>query len=128
MLDIGKVTAFAVIAALCAVTVRKQAQELAMVLILAAVTGILISCIGLFGAIRDLLDRLIEATGLSPAVAAPVIKTVGISVLTRFGSEVCKDAREGGLATAVEIAGTAAALCLAAPLLQMVLDLITELT
>lgn len=127
MLDIGKVTAFALVVALCAVTVRKQAQEVAMVLVLAGVTGILMYCMGLLSSIRGLMDALTEATQLSPAVAAPVIKTVGISILTRFGAEVCKDAKENGLATAVEIAGTAAALCLSAPLLQMVLDLIRSL-
>ena len=127
MLDIGKVTAFAIVAALCAVTIRKQAQEVAMVLVLAGVAGILVCCMGALGSIRRLMDALAEATQLSPMVAVPVIKTVGVSILTRFGAEVCKDAKENGLAAAVEFTGTAAALCLSAPLLEMVLDLIRSL-
>jgi len=127
MLDIGKVTIFAVVTALCAVVVRKQTQEMAVVLSLAGVCAILMYALDLMSSIKSILDTLMEAAQLSPAVAAPVIKTVGIAVLTRFGAEVCKDAKESGLAAAVELAGAAAALCLAVPLLQLVLDMISEL-
>lgn len=127
MLEIGKITAFALASALCAVVLRKQAREIAMVLALAGVTIILGYCLDVIGSIRTIMERLTETAEISPAVAAPVIKTVGISILTRFGAELCKDAKENGLAAAVELAGTVAALYLAAPLMQLVLDMIEQL-
>ena len=127
MLDIGKITVFAVVAALCAVVVRKQAQEIAIVLAMAGVAVILSYCLDLMSSIKAIMESLLEAAQISPVIAAPVIKTVGVAILTHFGAEVCKDAKENGLAAAVEMAGAAASLCLAAPLLQVVLDMITEL-
>ena len=68
-----------------------------------------------------------EAAGLSPAVLAPVLKTVGIAILTHISAEVCRDAKESGIAAFVETAGAAVALCVALPLLRAVLDTVTGL-
>ena len=127
MLDIGKIAVLAVAVTICCVVVRKQVPEIAVLLSLAGVCAILAYALDLVSSIKVILERLMDAAQLSPTVAAPVIKTVGISVLTRFGAEVCRDAKESGLAAAVEFAGAAAALCLAIPLLQLVLDMISEL-
>ena len=60
-------------------------------------------------------------------VLAPVVKTVGVAIITRVTVEVCKDAGEGGIAAFVEIAGSAVALYLALPLVRAVLSAITGL-
>ena len=65
--------------------------------------------------------------GLSPAVVAPVLKTVGIAILTHIAAQVCKDAGEGGIAAVTETAGTALSLCAALPLLRAVLDTVSAL-
>ena len=49
-------------------------------------------------------------------------KTVGVGVVTRLASAVCKDAGEGGIAAFLETAGSALALLTALPLAQAVLD------
>ena len=56
-----------------------------------------------------------------------MLKTVGISILTRISSELCRDAGDGGLAAFVEMAGAALALLVTAPLLQAVLDTLSGL-
>lgn len=124
---IARVTAFAVAAALCAVVVRRHSAEVALVLALAGVAMVLGYCLGVLVQVKAMLDALLELTGLSPLAAAPVVKTVGVAILTRFGAELCRDAQENGLAVGVETAGAAAALALAAPLLQGVLDMIGRL-
>ena len=123
----GRIAAVAVVAALCAVLVRKQSPEVALALSLAGVAWILSRCIPAMIAVKTMVDTLREAAGLSPVVVAPVLKTVGIAVLTRFAAELCRDAKEGGLATFVETAGSELALVLALPLLQTVLSMLTEL-
>ena len=74
-----------------------------------------------------LMDERGEAAGLSPAVLAPVLKTVGIAILTHISAAVCRDAKESGIAAFVETAGAAVALCVALPLLRAVLDTVTGL-
>ncbi len=123
----GRIAAFAVVAALCAVVVRKQVPELSMVLVILGGAMILGRALYALTGVRAMLDTLREAAGLSPAVVAPVIKTAGVAILTRFAAELCRDAKEGGLASFVETAGAAIALFLALPLMQTVLSLLTEL-
>ena len=118
MEDILKIAAATVAAAVCAVVVKQRAQEVGLVLSLAA---------GAVESVRALMDELGEAAGLSPAVLAPVLKTVGIAILTHISAEVCRDAKESGIAAFVETAGAAVALCVALPLLRAVLDTVTGL-
>ena len=127
MIEIGKVAAGAVIAALCSVVIRKQTPELAMVLVLLAAALILGQSIGAVREIKTMLEQLRQMAGLSPAVVTPVIKTVGVALLTRFTAEICKDTGEGGLAACVETVGTITALLFAIPLLQTVFSMLTRL-
>ena len=127
MSDIVKVAAAAVAAAVCAVVVRKQAPELALTLTVCAGAVILLYCSGALSAVMGLMDKLVNAGGLSAQVVEPVIKTAGIAIITRLAADFCRDAREGGLASAVELAGTALALVTVLPLMSAVVDLLTGL-
>lgn len=127
MEGIVKLAAVAVLGALCALIVRKQAPELAMVIGLG--TGILLLCaaVSALTALREFLDTLMELAGLSPAILSPLIKTIGIAIITHIASELCRDAGEGGIAAFTETAGGALALCVALPLMRAVLSMVTGL-
>lgn len=127
MNDIIKVAAAAVAAALCAVVVRKQSPEIALALGAGACAVVLLSCSGALGAAVELMDKLAEAGGLSSQVVEPVMKTAGIAIITRLSADFCRDAKESGLASAVELAGTALALLMVLPLMSAVVDVLTEL-
>ena len=127
MPDMVKIAAVAVAAALCAVVVKKNASELGLVLALAAGTVILGLSLGALEGVRELMDTLGDTAGLSPAILAPVLKTVGIAILTRIAAELCRDAKENGIAAFVETAGAASALFVALPLLRTVLSMVTGL-
>ena len=127
MPDMVKIAAIAVAAALCAVVVKKNVAELGMVLALCAGAIILSCSLGALEGVKELMDTLADTAGLSPAVLAPVVKTVVIAVLTRVSAELCRDAKEGGIAAFVETAGAAAALLVSLPLLKTVLSMVTGL-
>ena len=120
MEDILKIAAATVAAAVCAVVVKQRAQEVGLVLSLAAGALVLTMALGAVESVRALMDELGEAAGLSPAV-------LGIAILTHISAEVCRDAKESGIAAFVETAGAAVALCVALPLLRAVLDTVTGL-
>lgn len=122
-----KVAAAAIVAAVCAVVVRRQAPEIGLVLALCAGALIILYCTGAFTAVTSLMDKLVETGGLSGQVVEPVLKTTGIAVVTRLSADFCRDAREGGLASAVELAGTVLALWAVLPLMTAVLELLTQL-
>ena len=122
-----KVAAAAIAAAVCAVVVRRQAPELGLALAVCAGAVILLYCSGALTAAMEMMDKLVEAGGLSGQVVEPVIKTAGIAIITRLAADFCRDAKEGGLASAVELAGTALALVTVLPLMSAVVDLLTRL-
>lgn len=124
---VGKIAALAVAAALCALVVRQNAREIGLVLALLAGALILGQALGAVEAIWELLEELGERAGLSPAVLDPVVKTVGIGILTKISAEVCRDAKESGIAAFVETAGAALSLYVALPLIRVVLDTVSEL-
>ena len=127
MESVVRLAAAAVAAALCAVVVKQHAREVGAVLALAAGALLLGAALRAIEEVRALADELGELIGLSPAVLAPVLKTVGIAILTRIAAELCRDAGEGGIAAAAETAGAAAAVLTALPLLRAVLSTITGL-
>lgn len=127
MESIVKIAAIAVTAALCAVVVKKQVPELGLVLGLLAGALILSFAMTALKSAKELMETLSDTAGLSPAVLTPVIKTVGIAIVTKLAAEVCRDAKEGGIAAFVETAGAAGALMVCLPLMETVLTMITGL-
>lgn len=123
-MDMLQLGALAITAALCAVMVKQKSQDIGMVLALVASVLLLLATMPAFEQIRALIDELGETAGISEAIVAPVVKTVGLAIVTKLAAEVCRDAKEGGIASFVELAGAAAAILVAIPLLKMVLQLI----
>ena len=111
----------------CGVVVRKQAPEIALVLTLCAAVAVLVAVSGELGLIVGYIQRLAQAGGISQELIAPVMKTTGIAMLCKFTADFCRDAKENGLASAMELAGTVLGLVAAMPLLQGVLSLLEEL-
>lgn len=122
-----KVAAAAIIAALCAMVVRRQAPEIGLLLAVCAGVLILLYCSGALAAAAEFMDKLAEAGGLSAAVLAPVMKVTGIAIITRLAADFCRDAKEGALAAVVETAGSLLAMLAVLPLMSAVLELMSEL-
>ena len=124
MLALGAV---GVVAALFAVMVRQRAPEMALVLAMAACVLLLWNTLPLLESIRDVMEELASLTEISPALLRPMLQTVGLALVTKLAAALCRDAGEGSLAAFVEVAGAAAAVLVALPLLKMVLQLVMGL-
>ena len=57
----------------------------------------------------------------------PLIKTVGIALLSRTGSDLCRDAGEGAIASVLETAGAVAAIAVSLPLFRAAWELLRAL-
>lgn len=126
-MDIFKLSALAVTAALCALVIRKQVPELAVALALAAGCLLLGQAMEAVSAVRGLADGLARTARLSSQVWEPLWKTVGVGVVTRLAAAVCRDAGEGGVAAFLETAGAALALLCALPLVEAVFQTLSAL-
>ncbi len=127
MENIGKIAALAVTAALCAVVVRRQSPELGLVIGLTAGAVILAYSMTALTGIVEMMQTLADTAGLSPAILKPMVKTVGIGILTHLAAQVCRDAKETAIAAFVEMAGACAALLMCLPLMESVLAMVEQL-
>lgn len=116
-----------VCAALMAVLVRKNNPELALCLTIAACAAVITAALQLAGGLTDVLDKAKDLSGLSTAVMRPVLKCVGIGIIARLGSDVCRDAGSAGLASSVELAAAMAAIFVALPLFTTLLSMVEGL-
>lgn len=126
-MDMIALGALGVAAALCAVVVRQKAPEIAALLGLTACVLLLWNTLPILETIRDVLAQLADLAGISPTVLRPMLQTVGLALVTKLASALCRDAGEGSVAVFLETAGGAAAVLVSLPLLRMVLQLIMGL-
>lgn len=122
-----RLSALAVTAAFCALLLKRGAPELGLALTLAAGTLLLGQAMDSLAGVRGLMDTLARTAGLAPEVWKPVVKTVGIGIVAKLSSAICRDAGAGGVAAFLETAGTALALFTALPLVETVFDTLAAL-
>ena len=111
-------------ASLLALVIKKTNDEFSIALSLITSAGIVALSLGFIGAARELIDFVSVSTGLSPALVQPVLRCVGIGVITRIGSDICRDAGAGAIASSVEILGAGAALYISLPLMRTLIDMV----
>ena len=127
MSDILKIAVVAVVTALCCVVLRRQTPELALVLAIVGGTLILWMSASALRYTVEFLQRLSEQAGLSVSVLAPVIKVIGIALVARVAGEFCRDVNEGGVAAFLDLAAAVTALVCVIPLIQAVLNTVSDL-
>ena len=70
------------------------------------------------------LSELRQLAGLEPALLQPLLRTVGIGLLTQLTASVCADAGESTVARLIELCGSVLGIYTALPLLEAVLSLL----
>ena len=68
------------------------------------------------------LRRLLDNSAVN-TYAEPVLKSLGIAILTQCCADICKDCGENGIATGVELIGKIEILILSLPLIDDILEL-----
>ncbi len=120
-------TALCVVGAILALVLKKGTPELALLLTLGAAAAALAALAGAVEELMAFLEELAERSGVGSELFVPLYKTVGISLVVKVGSGLCRDAGESALGSVVETAGAVCALLAALPLLRAVLSLLMEL-
>ena len=91
-------------------------------LVTAAVTLLLMAMVlEQLSPVLEQLRSTMELTGLTGNYAAILFKAVGICLLTQLAGDVGRDSGESSIASKIELAGRAAILLTAMPLIQEVL-------
>lgn len=119
--------AAAVIGAVCIVTVRRQAGEIALLL------GVALCCM-LLGAVGQavssiltLIQMLAETARIENALLEPLVKVTAIALVTGLTAQICRDAGIGSAALTMELCGGLCALSASLPLIEAVFELLAGL-
>lgn len=119
-----RTTGICLAASVLVAVLRRTAPELGVVLAIAVVLACAALLVRAASGIEELGGELVELTGLSPSLFAPLIKVTAIALVVRVGSALCADAGQSALGRVIELAGSFCALGCAVPLLRSVLELI----
>ena len=123
-----KSAAAAVAAAVLALAVKKRNPESALLLGMAAALLAVYYAVRSLDPVLELIRELTEKTALAPDIYVPVLKCLGIGIITQVGAGICRDAGQAAAATGVELCGTAAAMLCTLPLISSILDVIGRLS
>ena len=104
--------------------IRRESPEMSLLLALTVAVLVVVLALDVLGTVLAFAESLRAAAGISPAVVRPVLGAVGIGILTRLAADICRDAGQAAIASAVELMGTAAAIYIALPLMETVLEMI----
>ena len=124
MAELGKIIAICLIGAVLTLLLEKSHPELAILLALSVCAGLLLFGLSRLGTVLSALKQLAQAGGLSSDLLQPLVKTVGIALVTRTSAELCRDAKQGAMASVVEMAGAFCAIIVSLPLLGAVWELL----
>lgn len=126
-MDIFQIVILAVVSTLIIIVLKVQRPEIALQISL--ITGVIIFFVvlGKTAAVIQLLKQYADKANIDMVYFSTLLKIIGIAYITEFGSEICKDAGEGAIASKVELAGKVIIIVLAVPIITSLLDLVISI-
>ncbi|WOC33309.1 MULTISPECIES: SpoIIIAC/SpoIIIAD family protein [Caproicibacterium] len=126
-MNVAGIAGAALIAAVFAALLRKSNGEYAMVLRIAAGVLIILEVLQAVVPALQQISALLQTAGVSGEYTGILLRTLGITFLTQFAADACRDAGESALASKVELAGRVSILVLALPLFAKVASIASAL-
>lgn len=126
-MEIIKIAAFVLITLFVVITIRKDKAEMATLLSIVASVSIFLFLASKISSIVNFIEEMSHKTGIELIYIEILLKILGISYITSFASEVCRDAGENSLANRMEFAGKILILFLSIPILLSIFESIMKL-
>ncbi len=119
-----KCAALAVFSSLVTLIIRRVNPELSFALAGVTTAVLILACAGVMDELLSALRETQLIFGTSAAEFRPMLKCLGIAIVSRFGADLCRDASQSALASAVEMAGS---LCADAVAMPVIISLMTTI-
>ena len=127
MQELIQVSVIGVVTVVFAALLKKNSRELALLLTIAACVLMGILIVRMVEPVLSFLAKLRNLAGVDAELMTPLLKTVGIGLLTQLSASVCTDAGESAIAKLIELCGSILAIYAALPLLEAVIDMIQRM-
>lgn len=119
-----KSAAIALVSAIVGLIIKRYNPEISVLLSSCTVAMIGIAAVGFAAELKSFVYTVRTITGTSDVFVAPILKCVGIAIVTKLTAELCRDSSQSASAAAVELAGTVCAMSVAMPLIMSALEMI----
>lgn len=113
----------------CILAIILRVQKPPMATLLSMTAGVVIFLVmmpqvtSVFNVLRDLAGQ----ANVSMVYMGTILKIVGVAYIADFGSQICRDAGEGALASKIEFAAKVIVLIMAVPIIIAVLQSLIKL-
>lgn len=128
MSGLAAICGLILLALVLSLVLKRDAPVIAFLLTLTAGVLILLYAFGMADSAAQRFSVLLAQGGITDSLYLPVLRAVGIAVVVRIMSALCKDAGQSALAAKIEIVGAVLALSACLPLLEQVLSLMADWT
>lgn len=122
-----KIAGIALLSALSYVLLKKERAEFAFVLELCVTGGLLLLILPYIESILEVFSDMIGSVATEIAFDRILLKCTGIAIISRFITELCKDAGESALSVKLELAARVLILMQTMPIIQALCSLIATL-
>ena len=122
-----KGTILCLIGGIFAALLKKKTPELAVILSATVVIVVGMGIAQTWQSVTAIIETLTQLKSFPQELFAPLLKTVAIALVSRLGSDLCRDAGESAVASMLEICGSFAAIAVSIPLFKAALDMLQSI-
>ena len=120
-------SAAVLLAVILILALGKPGKDMGLLLSLAVCCMVGVLALSYLKPVVDMLEQLQEIAGIEPQMLRILLKAVGIGILGELAGLICTDAGNGALGKALQLLTGAVILWLSIPLIQALIELLSEM-
>lgn len=122
-----KIAGIGIVGASLALLIKKNSPEMSLMITIAVCVLIICVFLSFVSPILEFLKNLADTAGISSSLLSPLLKAIGIGIVSKSASQICIDAGESSIAAFIEMTGTMLAIYVSLPLMSSVLELVKSI-
>ncbi|HWR61015.1 MAG TPA: stage III sporulation protein AD [Clostridia bacterium] len=126
-MEIMRIVAVGIVAAVLALLLREEKPEIAVLVSIVTGLVIFIFIIGKLNSVLTVLKYFAGKANIDVLYFSTILKVIAIAYITEFGAQICRDAGEGTIASKIELAGKVLIMVLAIPILAALMDIMIKI-
>lgn len=126
-MEIMKIVAVGIVAAVLAVLLREERPEIAFIVSIVTGLVIFIFIISKLNSVMTVLKYFAGKANIDVLYFSTILKVIAIAYITEFGAQICRDAGEGGIASKIELSGKVLIMVIAIPILAALMDIMVKI-
>ncbi|MDE6472411.1 MAG: hypothetical protein K2L52_05235 [Clostridia bacterium] len=126
-MDVFKIVGIAIVGCVCTLLLKNTQSQYAMLSSLATGIIILIIALSSFSKVILSFQAIIDKTGVNSSLFSSLLKIIGIGYITEYSQSICEDLECASIGKKVSFAGKISIFLLALPIIENLINTVTEI-